>query len=173
MRREFLVFFIFLYSASAKSQGFEKLSFFNLTEIGYGAGIGKVKFENLNGSEKNESTYFRLRTQFGYFISTRLSIGMGLGLDGYHENTFNTAPLFTDVRYYVTDRPQTFFVFANTGYAIPLGNNFEKGFMGGIALGRKISRRRLTLLPSVGLHVQQLESVATLKSIQFNFGLMF
>lgn len=162
---------------------------FNITEIGYGHGFGKINFKDVNLKIQNESSYFRLRTQFGYFFSEKLSLGIGMGLDGYHDYTFNTAPLFVDARYYFSPQPQTFFVFTNLGYAIPLASNFEQGIMGGISFGRKISTRKLILLPSIGVNVQQLQNIGyyafsqsqassfgdniTLMSIQFNLGLMF
>lgn len=163
--------------------------FYNITEIGYGHGVGKMNFKDVNLKIQNESSYFRIRTQFGYFFSEKISLGLGVGLDGYHDYTFNTAPLFVDMRYYFKSQPQTFFVFSNLGYAIPLDNNFEQGIMGGVSLGRKISTRKLILLPSIGVNVQQLQDIGyyvfsqsqassfgeniTLMSIQFNLGLMF
>lgn len=159
---------------------------FNITEVGYGNGLGKIDLKKIALKVQNESHYFRLRTQFGYFIDNNFSVGLGIGLDGYHNYTFNTAPLFVDVRYYFNSQPQTFFIFSNLGYALPLANNFEQGLMGGISIGRKMSSRKLLLLPSIGVNIQQLKDVGydlytlsndhgniKLMSLQLNLGLMF
>jgi len=163
--------------------------FFNITEIGYGNGIGKINFEKIGYKIENESHFVRVRTEFGYFITKKLSLGLGFGLDGYHDYTFNTAPLFVDTRFYFKTQPQTFFVFSNIGYAIPLAGNFEKGFIGGVSFGRKISMRRVILLPSIGINLQRLNDIGyysfgqnqagsysdniTNTSLQFNLGLLF
>jgi hypothetical protein len=190
MNRFALIIFVATsFVANTKGQGvkIKESKFYNITEIGYGVGVGKINFEDVNIKVDNSSKYFRLRTQFGYMLSEKFSLGLGVGLDGYHEYTFNTAPLFIDARYYLKNQPQTFFIFSNLGYAIPLANNFEKGFMGGIALGRKISTKRLIVLPSIGLNVQQLQDISyyapstgsnhgdniQLMSVQLNLGLMF
>lgn len=183
MSHHFIIIYIFICSTSIYGQAVKQKEskFYNITEIGYGLGIGKISLKYTNQQIDNDGYYVRLRTQFGYFLSKQLSMGLGFGLDGYHEITANTAPLFLDARYYFTHQPQSFFVFLNLGYAIPLSNNFETGYMGAIVLGKKISTRKLILLPGIGINIQHLKDIEytigtedfNLATISFNLGLMF
>lgn len=184
MRYHFIIICIFICSISVYGQSVKQKEskFYNITEIGYGLGIGKINLKKANQKIDNDGYYVRLRTQFGYFLNDQFSVGLGFGLDGYHEFTANTAPLFLDARYYFTHQPQSFFVFLNSGYAIPLSENFETGYMGAIVLGKRISTRKLILLPGIGVNVQQLRNIEyysngtedfNLTTISFNLGLMF
>lgn len=172
------------FSTKNKSTGF-----YNITELGYGHGIGKIDFKKSGFEIANESKYFRLRAEFGYFVSNKISIGLGIGLDGYHDYTLNTAPMFIDVRYYLKDKPQAFFLSGNLGYALPLSSNFEQGILAGFTIGKKMSGRRIILLPSTGLNFQQIQNFSSysfgsnqggnkeeniwLTSLQFNLGFLF
>lgn len=160
----------------------KKSKFYNITEVGYGHGIGKINLKKSNQKINNDGYSVRLRTQFGYFLNDQFSCGLGFGLDGYHNFTANTAPLFLDVRYYTNPNPQSFFIFSNLGYSIPLSDNFEQGFMGGVALGKRVSTRKLILLPSIGINIQQVKDIPyftfgtenfNLMTISFNLGLLF
>lgn len=183
MSYHFIIICIFICSISVYGQSVKQKEskFYNITEIGYGLGIGKIKLKNSNQKIDNNGYSVRLRTQFGYFLSRQFSVGLGFGLDGYHEVTANTAPLFLDARYYFSHQPKSLFVFLNSGYALPLSSNFETGYMGAIVLGKKISTRKLILLPGIGVNIQQLKNIEytsgtedlNITTISFNLGLMF
>lgn len=175
----FTVSFTFCQGVKVKSS-----KFYNITELGYGKGVAVLRFKSSDIDLKDAGYYIRLRTQFGYFFSSQFSLGLGFGLDGYHNETFNTAPLFADGRYYFSQSPKSFFIFSNIGYAVPLNKIFEQGFMGGIAIGKKIPRSKLIIAPSIGLNIQHfkdityftstgIESSIGVMSVQFNVGLLF
>lgn len=149
--------------------------FYNITEIGYGHGFGKISFKEPNFSSRYEGYFIRLRTQFGILITNQLSAGLGFGLDGYHVPGSNTAPLFLDGRYYWRDKPQTFFTGVNLGYSIPINSSvFQSGVMGSVLIGRRISGKRLIYVPSIGLNIQQIRNfrytIVDLDSNQFYTG---
>ncbi len=185
MRRYYFItisMFICCISVFGQAVKQKKSKFYNITEVGYGHGIGKINLKKSNQKIDNNGYLVRLRTQFGYFLNDQFSCGLGFGLDGYHDFTANTAPLFFDARYYTNSIPQSFFILSNFGYSVPLANNFEQGFMGGIAIGKRISTRKLILLPSIGINIQQVKNIKdftigtedfNLVTISFNLGLMF
>lgn len=81
---------------------------------------------------------YSLNFIFGYFvIPKRLSIGIGFGLDGYHEPGFNSAPLYGDFRFYLTNERNVPYVYANLGTLTKLSSNFVRGYSGKIGFGYK------------------------------------
>jgi hypothetical protein len=178
-------FFILSISGNCQTGKIRESRFYNISEVGYGSGIGNINFSKANVKVKNDSYYVRLRTQFGYSFNDKFSFGIGFGLDGYHDYTFNTAPLFLDTRYYFKSRPRTLFIFSNLGYSIRMSSNFEQGFMGGFSIGQRRPLKRIALLPSIGINVQQIQGVGyynfsqspvdniNLISVQFNLGFLF
>lgn len=91
-----LAILCFHINASTYGQSLErkKSNLYNITEIGYGTGIGKINFESIDSKTRYDGYFYRLRTQFGYIFTDRLTGGIGFGLDGYHNFTANTAPFF-------------------------------------------------------------------------------
>lgn len=164
---------------------------YGIVEAGYGNGTGKIRFKTINTRTPYEGYFIRLRTEIGYKFTDRLGTGIGFGLDGYHNFTANTAPLFVAVHYALNSEPNSFTVFGKMGYSIPLAANFEKGYMVNLGIGKQIPLRRMVLLPSVGFNAQQItnlsyfvydpmtsrtsfyEDKAWLKSINVNLGFVF
>ena len=162
---------------------------FNITQIGYNAGVGQATYRSDVVLDYRGSVN-RFRTTFGYFLNPAVSVGLGFGLDGYHEPSYNTAPLVADVRYYFQPTGNSLFVTGNVGYALKLGAGFERGVTTGLHVGyRVIAGRSTNLLFSVGPEAQQIQdarinvvgpgsfeqiaSTIWLKSISFNAGFLF
>lgn len=81
---------------------------------------------------------YSLQVVLGYFVvPKRLSIGMGFGLDGYHEPGFNSAPLYGDIRLYLTDERNAVYMYANLGTLTKLSSRFVRGYSGKIGCGYK------------------------------------
>lgn len=96
---------------------------------------GSDKTTNLD--TKNSNTY-SLNMIVGYFIlPKRLSLGMGFGLDGYHNPNANTAPLYGDLRFYLTSGRNIPYLYIDYGYLVKLGVDFHKGQVGRIGVGYK------------------------------------
>ena len=167
----------------------KNVGLFNITEIGYNRGIGQATFRP-DVVVDNQGTVNRLRTTFGYFLRPDVSVGLGFGLDGYHDPSYNTAPLVADVRYYHHPTGNSLFVAGNTGYALKLGAGFEQGITAGLHVGYRLILGRSThLVFSAGPDTQQLrdarilvigptsfeeiESTIWLKSLSFNAGFLF
>lgn len=194
MMLKILFIVIMLLSTSLASTGQVKKKssrFYNTTEIGYGHGVGNIKLKTFNSKIPYEGHFFRLRSQLGYFLTEQISMGVGFGLDGYHEFTANTAPVFIDARYFFSTDPQSFYAGLNIGKSLSISDNFESGKMYSILAGKKISTRKLILLPSIAFHIQQLDSfpffgfdpaksqtilineTVDLRSITVNLGILF
>lgn len=168
--------------------------FFFITEIGYLSGTGNVNIDNIKDS--NDGFGARLKFIAGHRINDHFSAGVGLGLDGYHEPTYNTFPIFMDFRSYLKDTKTTPFAFLDLGYAVGITDKFETGLLTHIGIGQKLYLgffgKKAYFLPSVGFNLQkikrerqvivggqfppQLETIEdniTVKSFSINLGVEF
>lgn len=162
-----IIFLLFAFSictlnTQAQSSNSRHSGIYNITEIGY-----------LQANNNDVKYAARLRTIFGYFITPKISAGIGLGFDGYHDPAdINTAPLFLDLRGYLKDEPQTIFAYLNLGQSIKIADAHEKGFFMGLGLGYQ----RKKIIGSIGYNLQKIdliESSISISSIAFNLGLLF
>jgi hypothetical protein len=169
----------------------KKSNFYNITEIGYGTGIGKINFKSIDSKTPYDGHFYRLRTQFGYIFTDRLTGGIGFGLDGYHNFTANTAPFFLYIRHHLTSTQKPYFIFGNMGYSVPFSNNFEKGYILTAGVGKRINTGKIGCFPSIGFNLQQIQNFSyftfdpatslivfyfdniVLKTITINLGFMF
>ena len=165
-------------------------NFYGKVETGYLNGTGNIKYGN-GTIFQNTSHAYRLRLSFGYYFHKKTSIGIGCGLDGYHNPSYNTMPLFVELKRFFSETGNSPFVFANIGYAVPAGVAFDKGTLLSSGLGYRLQRRKVAFLTSVGLNFQRInngkaiivdlstrqtsfiQSKIWLKSIAFNVGLVF
>ncbi len=147
-----LIFSFGINTVFAQDKKEKKSHFYNITQFGYGIGIGKVNYKQIDNKVSYEGHSFRLRTEFGYYDPNHFNIGIGFGLDGYHESTMNTAPLFASFRYYLSQSRNPFFVLTNIGYSIKLNETFERGGLGSLEFGKKITLGRMSIMPSVGFN---------------------
>lgn len=166
-------------------------NFFVIVQAGYNIGVSNIKINN-NASLKNNVRMYRIRAIAGYFVTPRLSLGLGAGLDGFHEPSYNTMPATADVRYFFGTSPNHPFVNLNTGYSIKVGENFKSGLYEGLSIGYIFSKRRKTpLLLSAGIDFHQInestfylydqqrqsfdyvQSNIWIKSVSFNLALLF
>ncbi|RZK12381.1 MAG: hypothetical protein EOO46_03390 [Flavobacterium sp.] len=118
--------------------------FFNLTKISYTKitnmqqdltlpGLGN----STNDLETNGTNAFALQTINGYFLSPYVSLGVGVGLEGYISPTINTFPAYADVRLYLENDFSSPFIFANYGTLLKIGDEFRKGNMFAVGAGYK------------------------------------
>jgi len=159
-------------------------------EIGKLSGFGNVDYGN-QVTFKNQNNAFRLRASFGRFVHKKTSIGLGVGLDGYNNPTYNTFPVYLEVRRFVMEKGSSLFAFLNLGAALKIGPEFQEGLVFGSGIGYKMQKRRINILPSIGFHLQQIndakaiiidpnswqverfESKINLKNISFNLAIQF
>jgi hypothetical protein len=121
--------------------------YFNITKIGYVA-IHNLKREIFIPGEGNfysepdaSDTYvWSLQSINGYFVSPYLSLGIGVGLDGHHKPTYNSLPVFIDLRAYLSDEEDSFYSFLDIGSTLRIGEDtsqLRKGVLINLGLGCK------------------------------------
>lgn len=189
MHRYWTFFVIMFLAGSYLVKGQNRSSYFKV-EGGYLSGLGNINYDN-RVTFVNQSNAYRLRISYGLFFDPKTSIGLGLGLDGYHNPGHNTLPVFFEARRFLKGDSNSLFAFLNLGTAIELSQEFEKGLHFSLGLGYLIKKRKVNLLPSIGLNIQNFEdgrailidpttnqietivSKITLTSISFNLGVQF
>lgn len=135
---------LFIISASISAQNLfevKKKRFFSLTELGalYGVGKKNVNSDIIHGSYGDYRGYTgRLRTMAGYFIKENLSVGLGIGLDGFHEPDNNTMPFFGDLRYYAKKRANTPYAMFNYGIFLKRNDSFKNGNFYELGIGYRL-----------------------------------
>jgi hypothetical protein len=151
---------IFLLAQNAKTS-----AFFNNTEMGYFIGSDYRTLLTPQGETSNSAVThtISLRTINGWYLSPKISLGIGVGFDGLiirpseyivpGGNTFDlairpgtyyrTLPLYGDLRYYFKDKARSYFIYGNLGGAIAINHNFEKGKMWGLGFGYKFDLLKL------------------------------
>jgi len=152
--------YLFAQQASGELKTKQEKGYFNITEFGFFTGNSSIRIENRGtGSTVN---IYSLRTINGIFLDRQFSLGIGIGLDGvdikkygFH-NTFNA---FADLRYYFKANEDGFFVYTDVGSAIKIADNFEKGLLLNLGIGRKISLSdTFMIVPSIGYNQQDFKT---------------
>lgn len=152
---------ILLFVVSAFSQDDKKVDefrnegYFNITRFSY-INVNEAKLETyspIDGvvvtdlpSDKAEA--YSLQTINGYFFGPHFSVGIGVGLDGYHNPNFNTLPAFLDLRVYLNDEESSMYLYTDIGSLIKIENGTKRGTMFNIGLGYKlpINKKRLMIV---------------------------
>lgn len=134
----------------------------------------------------DDAQAFGLQTINGYFLNPHLSVGIGIGLDGYTNPNVNTFPVFIDVRAYLDDDYNSLFIYLDAGTLTNAGGAFRRGGIYNIGAGYKVflgQKSRIALLPEIGFAAKSVsltgEKVKTsddtlfLGGIQFSLGIIF
>ena len=132
--------------------------FFNITRIGV-IPLTNVKSEvrdfglTVTDLPANKAIAYSFNTINGYFFSPNFSLGIGIGLDGYHNPNANTMPLFADVRYYFSDEAKSVYAFTDVGSLIKIENGTRRGSMINLGMGYKfpINKKRVFFVSDIGL----------------------
>ena len=125
---------------SQVSDSLKNKRFFNITKLSYidvkNATLDQKGISPIN-INTNDAICYSLQTISGYFLNPHLSVGIGIGLDGYHKPDFNTMPLFLDIRGYFVDNRNSAFAFLDIGTLLDAGPLYRKGTMAEIGIGYK------------------------------------
>ena len=106
-----------------KGQGYT-----NITSLGYGFGVGTV------GDADNNEDYFAIYTVNGFHVNRNISLGVGIGIEGYGD--YELVPLYADVRVYPSLSEWAPFFYGNLGFGLGvLEKNTDGGLMAGIGGG--------------------------------------
>ncbi|NIK90896.1 porin family protein [Mangrovimonas sp. CR14] len=134
------------------NDSFKNKGFYNITRSSIIKPIKIIQIQNIEGLgtiESNPSTNrafsYSIETITGYFLTPYFSLGLGFGFDGYQNPTFNTLPVFLDLRLYGTDDENSPYIYGNIGPSINLGGGesptFKKGMIFNFGLGYKFNVR--------------------------------
>ncbi|MCO6480827.1 MAG: hypothetical protein J5I94_29565 [Phaeodactylibacter sp.] len=123
--------------------------FTNITTLGYGFGIGSV------GDANNDEDYFAIHTVNGFHINRTISLGLGVGVEGYGD--YELIPLYADIRVYPSLTEWAPFFYGNLGYGLGvLEKNIDGGLMAGIGGGVQRSvNPNLAFVASIGYRFQE------------------
>lgn len=120
----------------------------------------------------------------GFYLNPNYSVGLGLGLDGYSNPTYNTLPVFLDVRAYLYDEKNTAFFLFNIGSTLRVSEEFRRGGTIELGLGYKYyTPRNLKLIGSINFHAKGLSlteerysdanRVANIRGLLISLGVLF
>jgi hypothetical protein len=153
-----LLLLVFVPISNGLCQAFEKAGhkpFVGIVQVGYLSGTGSFNIDD-DIIALNRGNAFRLRFVGAISFTEQLIVGIGAGLDGYHNPQFNTLPVVLDCRYFLTEQPRSLFISMNAGMAVKLSESFNSGFTGAINLGYRIpSGRRSRIFFEFGINAQQ------------------
>lgn len=129
-----------LFSQDLKGEDtYKNENFFGIVKASLALPIS-VEYENDHATEKIgslKSSILSLNAIGGYYLIPELSLGLGFGLDGFHNPTANTFPIYGDLRYYVKDEGDTWYGLLNYGKNLKLNDSFKKGELIRIGVGYK------------------------------------
>lgn len=103
---------------------------------------------------------FGLNLISGYRFNDFLAAGIGIGLDGIHNPSYNTVPLFVDLRVYSSGNENPVYLYVNAGRHFDPGirnSSFQTGGLFGIGVGYQFKIQKVTLQADVGFHTKNLD----------------
>jgi hypothetical protein len=156
----------------------QEKGYFNVTEIG--GFFGNTKLSYLDISDTSPVNVRSLRTINGFFINPKLSLGIGIGLDGVdtkHYGFHNTFNISADARYYLKTAHDGIFFYGNIGPSIKIDDNFEEGLMANLGIGHKVTiGSSFVIVPSIGYYHQQYKKGSFTfnnQAVAFKLGFLF
>jgi hypothetical protein len=160
----FSVFLVLPFTLIAQQVTKQERGYFNITELGFFITSNVTK--SLSGTDKIKSNAhaLSLRNINGFFLNNNLSVGLGVGLDGYTFNQDryhldNTFLVFGDFRYYLKNESNTFFLYGDIGTSMAIDDNVEKGLIYNAGAGYKLMpTKRIGLIGSIGYNRQNINN---------------
>ncbi len=142
---------------------------FNLTQVGYLPGMGNISYDG--ELRVNQSQAYRIRTLFGYFITPRFSVALGAGADAYQNPSYNTLPVFADVRAYLHDARSSPYLFIDLGRSFAIASEFEEGMYLNAGAGFKyFVSEQVCLNTEIGYNYQRMNAERLYVSDLWNVG---
>lgn len=115
---------------SAKAQDVDKnQGLFGIIQLGYVKNHRLVyNYSGQSTTYATEGSHVRsINVLMGYYIMPKkLSVGAGFGIDGFHSPSYGTLPLYLDVRYYFSEKRNTFYARTDYGGYISTGPPFDQ-----------------------------------------------
>jgi|GEM_PF-1780333 len=168
-------------SSLANAQTLQEKGYFNLTEFGFYTGNNTSMIEitpDKYGGGTDGAYSFSLRNINGLFLTEKISVGAGIGLENYThtENSANNNMflLFLDARYYFKNQENTFFAYGDAGGSIKIADHFSKGPMYNLGIGYKFKiSPKMGMTGSLGYNDQVIkhDEDAVIKDRYYGFAL--
>lgn len=131
-----------IFSATLSAQNLfevKKRRVFSLTEIGVYNIVGKadvIGYQKIEPSDYRKRAKFQIRTMVGYFITEKLSAGIGIGA----AKDFPLSPIFGELRYSLYNKANS--PFAAICYGKVVGRHFDGSiFEIGIGYRKKLGQK--------------------------------
>ncbi len=91
----------------------------------------------------------------GYYVNSRVGVGLGVGSSGYVNPTFTTFPVYADLQYFFKESRRSPFVFADAGYSFISDKHTDGGFLFNAGAGYALRMgRKSTVNPEIGFRHQ-------------------
>ena len=140
----FLVFFPSLLFSQNINKGY-----FNRTKLALLPGVGD------NGSAFHQSGT-EISNVNGWYVNSRLALGIGVGIVPYVNPTITTIPVFGNVNYSLRDKKSTPYLFGNLGYSFLTNSHTSGGLLAEIGTGWQFKLGRKSFIgPEIGYRHQK------------------
>lgn len=129
-----------IYAQNLKSKDpYKNENFFGIVKFGIGLPLSVEHQQGHISKElgSSKTSVYSLNAIGGWVIVPEFSVGLGLGLDGFHSPSSNTFPLYLDLRYYTKDEGNTWYGLLDYGRGLKLNDTFRKGELIRIGVGYK------------------------------------
>ncbi len=169
-----------------KKDVYKNEGLFGILKVGLGQPLS-VDYEHGRVTDEvgsSKTAIYSLNAIGGYYIVPEFSIGLGLGLDGLHNPTANTFPIYADLRYYVKDEGNSWYGLFDYGRTLKLSDGFKKSEVIRLGIGYKFFTGKMCWVADItyGQHNISIDGVAIRKTqnsysykrvIGFSVGLQF
>lgn len=154
MKKLFLTFILMVGALTMLSaQPNNKL--WGTVEVSYGYSFAEKKDAYGIGYPQNNSVSF-LQAILGYYVSEKLSLGVGIGLNGYSNPGLNTIPLFLDLRFHPLQNKKMI-LNGSVGYSLSTNEtNLGTGALASISIGYNLFKiKKISIVPAIGYNYCQ------------------
>jgi hypothetical protein len=156
--KKLFVIFITLSATQISLSAQDRKTLWGEVTLGYGRSLGD--YGKSYDMPADNMYMASLNAKVGYYVMPQLSLGVGVGLSGYHNPIINTLPVFAEARYSVKRAPKLF-AYLNAGASLG-GGAYSSGATIGAGAGYSIKLgRRIALNPSIGYNALLYKQVAT------------
>lgn len=124
-------------------------------EVGYGYSLAEKKDVYGISYPKNNS-FSSIQAILGYYVVENLSVGVGIGLNGYSNPGLNTLPLFLNLKFHPFHNKNIVFS-GDLGYSL-LSNeaNIDAGLLTSMSVGYKVCKiKKISIVPAIGYNFCQ------------------
>ncbi|MCK9156915.1 MAG: hypothetical protein M0P12_12630 [Paludibacteraceae bacterium] len=104
-------------------------------------GIKETSDEGNISTSEAQMSATSLRVKLLCDFNTKISSGLGVGLDGYSEPNYNTFPVFATINYFPFKKVK-FFGLLDCGYSPKINSNYVKGLLFDAGLGYRLQFKK-------------------------------